>query len=132
MKYDEVIKAVRKGFEQYDLLIGYFKIKTGMEYDRTIYDKAIKAFNKIVIGLTKEADTPIRGKEVKKNMRCDRCGKYFAANEPGSSHMFVADSDLTVEETVNYCKLCTACYGPANSRQFVNPASSRWVSTDDR
>ena len=52
-------------------------------------------------------------------MRCDCCGRFFRAMEPGSSWKFVPDSYLTTEENSNRCKRCTEAYGPLTPNQDV-------------
>jgi len=61
-------------------------------------------------------------------MRCDSCGKFFPADEPGSSHCFVPDSDLSSEEIADRCFPCTKKQGVVTSNQNVLPKFTSWVS----
>ena len=51
-------------------------------------------------------------------LRCDSCGR-FMKEEIGSSWKFVPCSDVSYEENVIQCKLCTEKYGVPEPSQRV-------------
>lgn len=52
-------------------------------------------------------------------IHCDRCGQFFSGTQPGSSWVFVPNSDVSMGDERNRCASCTARHGPATAPGYT-------------
>lgn len=64
--------------------------------------------------------------------KCDSCGRFFSYNQPGSSWVFVPDSDISYEENKVRCRECTERHGRPIPLQTVNIDICSGVVSDDK
>lgn len=52
-------------------------------------------------------------------VRCDTCGRFMKFKESGSSWLFVPDSEVSYEELIDRCAVCTSKIGKPMPSQYV-------------